>query len=137
MAALGSSRCSGSTERLGRFALAVPGVAEWVGGIIPPGSSTPELHFDAVGLPGIVTYWAGGIFVFPSRDEENNNSPEPDPLATEMINGQTVGVDSWPADRTAKALIARLRRLTQRTCGVNRLADWLLKINADIVVSVL
>jgi hypothetical protein len=30
---------AGSTENLGRFAVAVPGVAEWVGGMIPPGSS--------------------------------------------------------------------------------------------------
>jgi hypothetical protein len=160
--------------------------------MIPAGSSTPELHFDAVGLPGIVTYWAGGVFVFPSREETDNSSPDPDPLATEMINGKTVGVEPWPSDRTANGLIARLRRLTQRTCaaplnwvnsaslcsqllsnldraksfrakgdrvnakkslssfitaisgsspgkfapGVNSRVYWLLKINADIVISV-
>src|SRR6267378_4344318 len=133
---------AGSTEKLGRFAVDVPGgvlrittpgpakrwdteksgfngrpLAEWVGGMIPAGSSTPELHFDAVGLPGIVTYWAGGVFVFPSREETDNSSPDPDPLATEMINGKTVGVEPWPSDRTANGLIARLRRLTQRTCA--------------------
>jgi len=205
-----------SSELLGRFAVDVPGgvlrittpsptdqwdtdttfngrsLAHWVGGMIPAGSSTPELHFDAVGIPAIVTYWVGGVFVFPSR-EEPDNSPETDPFVAEMINGKTVGVEPWPTDRTSHALIARLRLLTQTSCaapllwvnsadlcsqlvsnldqaesfraggqsldarnslnafisaisgstpgafapGVNSLGYWLLKTNAEIVLSVL
>jgi hypothetical protein len=34
-----------------------------------------------------------------------------------MINGKTVGVERWPVDRTAKALIARLKTLTQTSCA--------------------
>jgi hypothetical protein len=34
-----------------------------------------------------------------------------------MINGKTVGVEPWPPDRTAKALLARLRALSQTSCG--------------------
>ena len=129
-----------STEQLGRFSVDAPGgvlristptptnqwdtgtafygrpLAHWVGGLIPAGSSTPELHFDATGLPGIVTYWVGGVFVFPSR-EEPDGSPDADPLVAEMISGQTVGIEPWPTDRTAQALIARLRVLTQTSCG--------------------
>ncbi len=129
-----------STEQFGRFSVDVPGgvlrittpspatqwasatdfggrpLAHWVGGMISAGSSTPELHFDAVGLPGILTYWAGGVFHFPSR-EENDILPTVGPLQMEMINGQTVGVEPWPADRSPQALIARLRVLTQTACG--------------------
>jgi hypothetical protein len=69
-----------------------------------------------VGLPGILTYWVGGAFTFPSR-EEDDILPAASPLETEMITGQTVGVEPWPADRSAQALIARLRVLTQTACG--------------------
>ena len=127
-----------STEQFGRFSVDAPGgvlriatptpatdwasstdfdgrpLAHWVGGLISAGSSTPELHFDGVGLPGILTYWVG-VFQLPSL-EEPDSSPRPDPLQAEMISGQTVGIEPWPVDRTAQALIARLRNLTQRTC---------------------
>ena len=41
----------------------------------------------------------------------------PDPWVTEMITGKTVGVEPWSADRSAQALLARLRTLTQSTCS--------------------
>ena len=34
-----------------------------------------------------------------------------------MINGRTVGVKPWPTDRTPRALLARLRALTQTSCS--------------------
>ncbi len=129
-----------STEQLGRFSVDAPAgvlrittpspanqwatatdfngrpLAAWIGGMIPPGSSTPELHFEAVGLPGILTHWAGGVFVFPSK-EEPDGSADQDPLVAEVITGQTVGIEAWPTDRTAQALLARLRVLTQTSCG--------------------
>lgn len=85
----------------------------------PPGSSTPELYFEALGLPGIVTYWAGGDFVHPSTEGEDlpDSVPTIDPLVGQMISGKTVGVEPWPADRSAKGLLARLRSLTQTSCA--------------------
>jgi hypothetical protein len=85
--------------------------------LLPPGSTTPQLYFESVGLPGILTYWAGGDFPPPMVDDANDGKPAPDLLATEMINGKTVGVEPWPSDRTAKGLLARLRSLTQSSCG--------------------
>jgi hypothetical protein len=128
-----------SSEQFGRFSVDAPGgvlrianpgparqwatatdfdgrpLAHWVGGMTPAGSSTPELHFDAVGLPGILTYWVGGVFVYPSREEDA--AAPADPYQAEMLNGQTVGIEPWPADRSAQSLLARLRGLTQRSCA--------------------
>lgn len=135
---------TGSAEQFGRFSIDAPGgvlrittplpptqwststdfagrpLAHWVGGMIGAGSSTPELHFDAIGLPGILTYWVGGVFTFPSR-EEDDASVASNPLANEMISGQTVGVEPWPADRSAQNLLARLRVLTQSACSASLL----------------
>jgi hypothetical protein len=33
-----------------------------------------------------------------------------------MLTGQTVGIEPWPADRSAQSLLARLRGLTQTSC---------------------
>jgi len=87
--------------------------------LLPLGSATPPLHYESVGLPGIVNYWAGGD-VPPKggeEDEPNPRAPPTDPLATEMsIRGKTVGVEAWPANRTPQALLARLRLLMQTSC---------------------
>lgn len=86
---------------------------------LSPGLTTPALYYESVGLPGIVTYWAGGYFPLSTGEEgePTPGAPIPDPLTTEMINGKTVGVEPWPADRSAKALIARLKTLTQTSCA--------------------
>lgn len=84
--------------------------------LLPPGSSTPVLQYEAVGLPGILTYWAGGKYELPSGDDISDSTPIPDALVMAMITGKTVGVDPFPADRTPQALLARLRVLTQATC---------------------
>jgi len=93
-------------------------IAQWtILTLLNPGSATPPLYFESVGLPGILTYWAGGDFPPPPVDDAADAQPRPDLLATEMINGKTVGVEPWPTDRTPKALIARLRSLTQASCA--------------------
>lgn len=95
-------------------------IAQWVMlTLLNPGSTTPRLYFESVGLPGILTYWAGGHFPPPPVDDAADGKPPPDLLATEMIHGKTVGVDPWPADRTPKALIARLRTLTRTSCSAS------------------
>jgi hypothetical protein len=86
---------------------------------VPPGAITPDLHFESIGLPGIRTYWAGGHFPLPPAEnlEVTDSTVLPDPFVTQMINGQTIGVDPWPSDRSGQALLARLRTLTQNSCS--------------------
>lgn len=82
---------------------------------LPPGGVTPDLFFEAVGLPGISTYWAGGKFKRLSDEDAADNEVD-DPLANEMINGMTVGVEPSPVDRSPAALLKRLRTLTTSSC---------------------
>ncbi len=92
-------------------------MASWISGsTIPPGGISPELYFESVGVPGIVTYWAQGNHEPPS-EEEAGSTASGNPLTDEMISGKTVGVDSWPRDRSYSSLIARLRALTVSTCN--------------------
>jgi hypothetical protein len=86
---------------------------------LAPGASAPELHFDAVGLPGIRTYWAGGYYPLPDASDNlvTDSTVLPDPFVARMVNGKTVSVDPWPTDRSAQALLARLRTLTQNSCA--------------------
>lgn len=86
---------------------------------IPAGSTTPMLRFDAIGLPGIVTYWAGGYFPLPTASDElvTDSTVLPDPFVTQMIAGQTIGVEPWPINRSAQSLLARLRTLTLSSCA--------------------
>lgn len=86
-----------------------------------PGSTTPTLRFEAVGLPGIVSYWAGGYFPLPDALEElvTDSTVLPDPFVNRMITGQTIGVEPWPANRSAQVLLARLRILTQSSCSAS------------------
>ena len=93
-------------------------MAQWtILNLLNPGSTTPRLYFESVGLPGILTYWAGGDFPPPPVDDAADGKPPSDLLASEMIHGKTVGVDPWPANRTPKALVARLRALTTTSCA--------------------
>jgi hypothetical protein len=90
-------------------------VADWgfLNLLIPSATSIP-LYFESVGLPGIVTEWAGGDV--PIVEESADTLPD-DRLAVNSVQGKTVGVNPWPVDRTSKALIARLRSLTQTSCA--------------------
>jgi hypothetical protein len=92
-------------------------MAVWdlLGTQLPPGGVTPDLSFEAIGLPGISTFWAGGKFKLPS-DEDAAESEVDDPLANEMIHGLTVGVERAPTDGTPQALLKRLGNLTGLSC---------------------
>lgn len=91
-------------------------VGHWItADSLPAGSVTPELTYEAIGLAGILTYWVGGVFPFPSV-EDMDPVGSSDPMVSEMINGPTVGVEAWPANRAPAALLTRLRNLAQRTC---------------------
>ena len=92
-------------------------IASWISGsTIPPGGVSPELYFESVGVPGIVTYWAEGEHEAQSG-EEDATAASRNPLTDEMISGKTVGVDPLPRDRSYLSLIARLRVLTVSTCN--------------------
>ena len=92
-------------------------MAVWdlIGRQLPPGGVTPDLSFEAVGLPGISTYWAGGKFKR-SSDEDAAEAAVDDPLTNEMVHGVTLGVEPFPADKSPTALLKRLRSLTAATC---------------------
>jgi hypothetical protein len=101
-------------------------VAYWAAlHLIAPGLATPDLEYESVGIPGIMDYWAQGNAPAGSGEEDEADEgkgvshPPEELLATEMINGKTLGVERWPADRSAPALIRRLRILTIRTCSAS------------------
>jgi hypothetical protein len=91
-------------------------VADWgFLNLLAPAATSVPLYFESVGLPAVVTDWLGGDEPNPP-DESAPDTPD-DPLTTNSIAGKTVGVEQWPTDRTAKALLARLRTLTQTSCA--------------------
>jgi hypothetical protein len=85
--------------------------------LVAPGATTPDLYYESIGVPGIVTYWAQGHFGAGDDEDQPDSSATPDILGTQMITGSTVGVTPWPVDRTPAALLARLRTLAQASCA--------------------
>jgi hypothetical protein len=91
-------------------------VADWAFlSLLPPGANSVALTFQSVGVPTIVSDWAGGNY--PLLEENAADSTYDDPLKYRTVSGKTVGVEPWPSDRTPKALIARLRSLTRTSCA--------------------
>jgi hypothetical protein len=86
-----------------------------------PGATSPPLAFSAVGLPGIVKYWATP-FVAPGVDETPDVPVPPGmpvgPGNTAADSGATVGIVPFPADRSRAALLVRLARLTTQACAL-------------------
>lgn len=97
-------------------------VASWglLGEQLHAGTTTPQLAFEAVGLPGLVTYWAGGWFPVEPLETEYEPPPPMSPreaIAATAVQGRTIGVDPLPADRRPAALLERLVGLLDDTCG--------------------
>jgi len=91
-------------------------VADWAFlSFLPPGATSVALTFQSVGVPAIVSDWAGGNY--PLLEENAADSTYSDPLKYRTVRGKTVGVEPWPADRTPRALIVRLRSLTRTSCA--------------------
>jgi hypothetical protein len=91
----------------------------WLGEMPRPGESSPVLAYEAIGLPGIVSYRA--LRYFGVRDARPPVSDEPeefrfDKAGTEYTVGKTVGVVSLPLDLRPVALANRLRRLVDQAC---------------------
>lgn len=100
-------------------------VARWttLQPLLTPGTQSPPLAFDAIGLPAIVSYWAGGHYEPPEVGEylaENPDEPVSVPareaLAYRAVEGKTVGVEPLPSDSTPGSLLVRLRGLTVQAC---------------------
>jgi hypothetical protein len=89
--------------------------------LVHPGQSTPPLSFSALGLPGLVTYWAiPDLETHPPVDDERNEKLEP--LKGYADSGVTVGVVPVASSSTAADLLARLRGLQDYACGT---AGWI------------
>jgi hypothetical protein len=83
--------------------------------LLGPSATASGLSFESIGLPGIVTHWVQGHFPLPECCDDGQ-APAEDVLVTRSVTGKTVGTDAWPIDRSAQALLARLRGLTQSAC---------------------
>lgn len=83
--------------------------------LLGPSASASGLSFESIGLPGIVTDWVQGHFPLPECCDDDEGAVE-DVLVTRSVAGKTVGTEVWPLNRSAQALLARLRSLTQSTC---------------------
>ena len=135
---------SGSTDRLFEFAVRSPvpvwrlelptpraqyhGVTReggedvaswgWLDDMPRPGEASPVLAYEAIGLPGIVSYRALRYFgvreASPVADGAELLSF--DRTGAEYTIGKTVGVVSLPFDLRPTALAARLRRLVDQAC---------------------
>ncbi len=87
---------------------------------LPPGSTSPVLWFEAIGLPAPVTSWTGGWFPLPQHVPSDTAGVTPQPvdvLDAYSVRGATVGVEPFPEDTTALGLLDRLRGLLPRVCG--------------------
>jgi len=84
--------------------------------LLAPSQTTSPLIFESVGLPAVVTNWVGGNWPLPTCCDDDPPGSAEDPLVTRSIQGKTVGVEAWPANRSAEALLARLRALTLSAC---------------------
>jgi len=112
-----------STQYLGATREGGENVASWgwLDDMPRPGESSPVLAYEAIGLPGIVTYRA--LRYFGVRAPRADGSTEPEPLhferaGAEYTVGKTVGVVSLPLDLRPASLARRLRRLVDEACAL-------------------
>lgn len=110
-----------STRYLGATREGAENVASWgwLDDMPGPGEASPVLAYEAIGLPGIVSYRA--LRYFGVRAPRSDDSTEPEQLrfdraGREYTIGKTVGVVPLPLDLRAVALASRLRRLTGEAC---------------------
>jgi hypothetical protein len=90
--------------------------AQWVLlDLLAPAATSIPFYFESVGLPAIMSDWAGGEV--PDMAESEADTLPSDWVKYNSVAGKTVGVEPWPVDRSAKALIARLKTLTQTSCA--------------------
>lgn len=90
-------------------------VVSWgvLGNQMTAGQESPELTFEAVGLPTIVTSWAAG-YVPPSTEIPSDTLPL---SAVRMVPDSTIGVEYDAVFKSPEFLLIRLRRLVTQACG--------------------
>ena len=91
----------------------------WLDDMPGPGEATPVLAYEAIGLPGIVSYRALRYYgVRPADDTTAHQPLRFDHAGREYTIGKTVGVVPLPLDLRPSALALRLRRLTTEACAL-------------------
>jgi hypothetical protein len=85
--------------------------------LLAPSSTTSPISFESVGLPGIVNEWVQGHWPIPTCCDDDPQGVGEDVFVTRTVQGKTVGVEPWPFDRSAQALLARLKSLAQTSCA--------------------
>jgi hypothetical protein len=89
----------------------------WLDGMPRPGEVSPVLAYEAIGLPGIVSYRALRYFGV-RADAPGGEELRFDRAGREYTIGKTVGVVPLPIDLRPVALASRLRRLTDEACAL-------------------
>jgi hypothetical protein len=87
----------------------------WLDDMPGPGQATPVLAYEAIGLPGIVSYRALRYYGV-RADAAPSEELRFDRAGREYTIGKTVGVVPLPMDLRPRALASRLRRLTDEAC---------------------
>jgi hypothetical protein len=94
----------------------------WLASLPHSGHRIPGLSYEAIGLPGIVSYRAErDVPVREARPGELNEYPKPvgfDVSDKDHVVGKTVGVVAFPADRTPAGQVAWLRGQVREACGL-------------------
>jgi hypothetical protein len=86
-------------------------------GLIAPEDSAAPFYFSAVGLLGIVKFWARGFvpdLELPEDVAERMKAPLP--IWRDSFQGWTIAVVPFPANMTALGLTQRLEALTNTAC---------------------
>ena len=90
--------------------------------LIHPGQSSPALTYRAIGVTGLVRYWAIPDLWhhMPVADDDSKGD---DDAGFKVFgdSGMTIGVVPIPATATPSALATRLTRLFNYSCGTNQL----------------
>ena len=93
--------------------------------LIRPGHSTPPLRLTAVGVTGIVQFWAvPDLDAHPpvGEGDEPANGPPRDAMKSYGDSGMTVGIVPLPTAANVGDLLARLRQLLAYSCTT---AHWM------------
>lgn len=98
-------------------------IARWamLDPLLAPGEETPLLEYAAIGLPGMVVYYAGGDWPVPAYTPLEGAPVRVNPresLAAVAVRGITVGVQPVPENLQPVALNERLRTLQTRACAL-------------------
>ena len=89
----------------------------WLDDMPAPGESSPVLAYEAIGLPGIVSYRALRYFgVRGSGEAQDLRFDQP---GADYTVGKTVGVVSLPIDLRPTSLSRRLRGLVNEACELH------------------